>query len=243
VQNNGYSALAGISVSELMSDELDGLPVHLAKIKIPSGGGLAYEIPDEDGEPNPVKEFSAVVLFQHPVQMFYKADFKGGQNLPDCGSYDGKIGKGDPGGNCKSCPLNEFGTGKNGGKACKNRRRLYILREGELFPMVLSLPAGSLKNYSEYLQRNISRGKKSCQYVTRFGLEKAENTEGKPYSKATFRKDRDLTAEELAIVTPFAEQIKVYSQTASFEDISEDEYTVDSETGEVIQPLGGRKNV
>jgi hypothetical protein len=48
-------------------------------------------------------------------------------------------------------------TGENGSKACKNRRRIYLLREGEAFPDLLSLPTGSLKPFTKYLQSQISK--------------------------------------------------------------------------------------
>ena len=68
-------------------------------------------------------------------------------------------GEGDPGGACAKCRYNQFGSGESGGKACKNRRRIYILREGEVFPVLLSLPTGSLKEFTRYIQRLLSRGK------------------------------------------------------------------------------------
>lgn len=242
VQESGYTAaLAASDFGAMVSEELDGLDLSFEKIKIPSGGSTAYEIPDENGELAPVKEFSGVILHQHALSMYYKSAYTGGSNPPDCGSYDGKTGIGDPGGNCKQCPLNEFGTGQNGAKACKNRRRIYILREGEVFPVLLSLPTGSLKGYTEYLQRNLSKGLKPWQYVTRFSLRKATNAGGIAFSQAAFHKDRDLTKQELAVIAPFAEQIKAYSRNVALDADSaviadEDGYDVDPETGE-IQPL------
>jgi len=247
VQESGYmAALQAADFGAMLSDELDGLDLSFEKIKIPSGGSTAFEIPDENGELAPVKEFSGVILHQHALSMYYKSAYTGGSNPPDCGSYDGKVGAGDPGGECKNCPLNEFGTGVNGAKACKNRRRLYILREGELFPVLLSLPTGSLKNYTEYLQRYLSKGLKPWQYVTRFSLKKAVNSGGIAFSQASFRKDRDLTKQELAVVAPFAEQIKAYARHVGFDDggtvvAEEDGYEADTETGEIVEPLGGNK--
>ena len=50
----------------------------------------------------------------------------GGSNPPDCGSFDGITGTGTPGGICKNCPFNQFGSGEGKSKACKNRRMLYL---------------------------------------------------------------------------------------------------------------------
>jgi hypothetical protein len=247
VQESGYTAaLATADFGAMVSEELDGLDLSFEKIKIPSGGSTAFEIPDENGELAPVKKFIGVILHQHALSMYYKTAYTGGSNPPDCGSYDGKTGEGEPGGNCKRCPLNEFGTGQNGAKACKNRRRIYILREGEVFPVLLSLPTGSLKGYTEYLQRYLSKGQKPWQYVTRFSLQKAVNSGGIAFSQAVFRKDRDLTKQEIAVVAPFAEQIKAYAQRVGFDVenaviADEDGYEIDQETGEIIQPLGGKQ--
>ena len=50
-------------------------------------------------------------------------------------SFDGVTGIGNPGGNCQNCPYNKFGSGEGQSKLCKNKRMLYMLREGELFPI------------------------------------------------------------------------------------------------------------
>ncbi len=107
------------------------------------------------------------------------------------------------------------------------------------------LPTGSLKNYTEYLQRYLSKSQKPWQYVTRFSLKKAVNSGGITFSQASFRKDRDLTKQELAVVAPFAEQIKAYAQHVGFDDgntvsAEEDGSEVNTETGEVIEPLGSK---
>jgi hypothetical protein len=245
-KQGGYAALASADFGAMLAEELDGLDISFEKIKIPSGGSTVFEAPSEDGDGETVREFSGVILHQHPLFMYYKTKYTGGSNPPDCGSFDGKFGVGDPGGSCAKCPLNVFGTGENGAKACKNRRRIYILREGELFPILLSLPTGSLRGYTRFLQKQLSKGKKPWQFVTRFSLKKAVNSSGIAYSQAQFAKDRDLTEAELAVVAPFSEQIKSYSRNIGFDADASDareDYVVDEETGEIIEPLGGGADV
>jgi hypothetical protein len=41
---------------------------------------------------------------------------------------------------------------------------IYILMENELFPMVLSLPTGSLKEFTKYVKRQLSKGRKAVAY-------------------------------------------------------------------------------
>jgi hypothetical protein len=243
VQKSGYLKLADFNMNEAMAEELDGLDGGFERIKIPSAGSTVFEVPGENpNEPDAVKEFSAVILYHHPLFAYYKDKYTGGSNPPDCGSFDGVIGEGDPGGNCAKCPYNQFGSGENGSKACKNRRRIYVLREEEIFPLLLSLPTGSLKEFSRYIKRLLSKGKKSNSVVTRFSLKKAVNSGGIAYSQAQFAVDRNLTAEEYALVSKLSEQVKAYSKHIGYEvdssaEAAADELNVDPKTGEIIQPL------
>jgi hypothetical protein len=245
VQDGDYLFLREVELDGDLTDCLGGMEFTPEKIKLPSGGGLTYEVPGEDGEPDSVKEFSGVILTNHAVNMFFDSKYTGGSNPPTCGSMDGKIGKGNPGGECKRCRLNQYGTGDNGSKACKNRQRVYILREGELLPMVLSLPTGSLKNFSRFIASQLSKGKKPYQYVTRFSLKKATNSGGIIYSQSQFKVDRYLTAEELPLIKTLSEQIKLYAQNVGYDNQADvpDDIIVDTETGEVIEPLGVQQNV
>lgn len=237
--NQGFLALANTDFSETIAEELSGLDLTFDRIKIPAAGNITFEVPGEDGEPEPVKEFSAVILLQHPLFWYYKTKYTGGNNPPDCSSIDGKVGNGDPGGNCAECPLNQYETADEGkGKACKNRRLLYVLREGEVFPMMLSLPVGSIKEFTNYLKRNLSKGYKSNAVVTRFSLKKATSNSGVTYSQAHFALDRVLAPEEYVLIKNMTEQVKAYSQRMPVADAAANiDIMVDEETGEVIEPL------
>ena len=113
VQKSGYLKLADFNMNEAMAEELDGLDGGFERIKIPSAGSTVFEVPGENpNEPDAVKEFSAVILYHHPLFAYYKDKYTGGSNPPDCGSFDGVIGEGDPGGNCAKCPYNQFGRGE-----------------------------------------------------------------------------------------------------------------------------------
>ena len=174
VMRPGFLALADFNMDQTMAEELEGLEGGFDRVKIPAGGVTMFELPgDEADEPEGVKEFSAVILYHHPLQQYYATKYTGGSNPPDCGSFDGIMGEGEPGGVCANCPLNQFGSGENNSKACKNRRRVFLLREGELFPLILSLPTGSMKEFSRYIKRLLSKGRKSNSVVTRFSLKKA----------------------------------------------------------------------
>lgn len=239
--NKGFLALNDFNLNDALSEEMNGLSSSFERIKIPAGGSTIFEIPsDNPDEPETVKEFSAVILYHHPLFAYYKDKYTGGSNPPDCGSFDGVTGTGNPGGLCDNCPYNVFGSGENGAKACKNRRRIYLLREGEIFPMILSLPTGSLKDFSRYVMRLLSKGNKSNAVVTRFTLKKATNNNGIAFSQAQFTVDRKLTAGEYALVSKMSEQVKAFSNHIGY-DVEEQPKSIDilvnEETGEVIEPL------
>lgn len=238
-QNSGFLKLAEFNMSSAMAEELDGLSASFERIKIPSAGSTVFEVPGEDpNEPDAVKEFSAVILYHHTLHAYYKNKYTGGNQPPDCGSFDGMTGEGDPGGNCAKCPYNQFGSGENGSKACKNRRRIYVLREGEIFPLLLSLPTGSLKEFTKYIKRLLARGKMSNSVVTGFSLKKAVNAGGITYSQAQFVVDRELTPEEHTLIRTLSDDVKTYSKRVGYEaDEPAEVPIVDPETGEVIEPL------
>lgn len=233
--NSGFLAVKDFNLNNMVSQEMEGLNVSFERIKIPSGGTTMFEIPgDNPDEPENVKEFSAIILYHHPLYSYYKDKYTGGSNPPDCSSTDGMFGDGVPGGKCSECPYNQFGSGENGSKACKNRRRLYILREGEIFPMILSLPTSSLNDFSRYLMRQLSKGNKSNMIVTRFSLKKAVNNSGISYSQAQFSLERKLTPEEYTFISAMSEQVKEFKNNVSYEAEDNLSITVDPETGEVI---------
>ncbi len=203
---------AGVNFSDLLAEELDGLTPSFERIKIPAGGGLAFEVPGDDPDsPDSVKEFKAVILYHHPINCYYEEEYTGGNNPPDCGSMDGHVGVVAETGEvkqCADCEYSKFGTGKNGVKACKQKRRIYLLREGEALPTILSLPTGSLSEFSKYVMRLLSKGKKTNGVVTKFTLRKAQNSGGINYSQAVFAVDRELVDAEIENVKNMSEQVK-----------------------------------
>ena len=208
---SGY-VTAGANMAAIFAEEMDGLTPQFDRIKIPSGGGLAFEAPGENVDsPDMVKEIKAVILYHQPVHSYYKEKYTGGNTPPDCGSMDGHTGVDHETGEvkyCKECPFNKFGSGENGAKACKQKRRLYVLREGEALPIILTLPTGSLADYSKYVMRLLSRGKKTNSVVTRFSLKKEQNAGGITYSVAVCAVDRDLTPAEAAVIEKMSVQVK-----------------------------------
>jgi len=216
------------NLAQMLAEEMDGLTLSFDRIKIPAGGGLAYEVPsDNPDNPDTVKEFSAVILYHHTVHVYYKDKYTGGNTPPDCASINGHTGIDAETGEvkaCAECPFNKFGSGESGGKACKQKRRLYILRAGEALPIILSLPTCSLPDFSKYVTRLLSRGNRTSAVVTKFSLKKAQNAGGIAYSQAVLSMDRLVTPEESAVLDRLAEQVKAIANriTETAESVDEE---------------------
>lgn len=236
---SGFAAMTNMDIlSEAMNDDCAGLDFQLDRIKLPSGGMTAFEVPAGDGENTELaKVIEGVILYNHPAYAYYRETYKGGSNPPDCGSFDGVTGVGNPGGSCRNCPYNEFGSGQGKSKACKNRRMLYILRENEIFPMMLNLPTGSLKVFTKYVQSLLTHGKRPNQVVTSISLRKASNSGGIDFSQAVFKVVRTLNADEQKNINAMTEQMKAYAANLTTAALTDDTAIVNAESGEVIEPL------
>lgn len=212
------------ALAEAIAEEMDGLgTVPFDRVKIPSGGGLAFEIPGEDEDDTiSATELVGVILYHHPVNAYWKEKFAGGNEQPDCSSYDGKTGTDRETGECKNCadcPYNQFGS-DGAGKACKNVHRVYMLREGNPVPLILSLPPTSLKYMRDYISKRILlKGMRCYQAVTKITLKKEKNSGGITYSRAAFAFVQKLTPEQVAAAAAMANTIK---QTDRNIDVSDD---------------------
>jgi hypothetical protein len=144
-------------------------------------------IPDN---PDMAKELVGVIVDHHPVNAYWAEKYAGQNNPPDCSALDGKIGVTKDGQQrpCNSCPHNAWGTAEDGrGKACKNMHRVYILRDGDFFPLLLTLPPTSIKNFADYIaKRVLAKNCRSYEVITKISLKKAVSGGGITYSQAVF---------------------------------------------------------
>lgn len=238
----GYANADGLALlQEVMAEDCAGLDFQFDRIKFAAGGTTILELPGDGDDPEMVKNLSCVILYNHPAYAYYTDKYQGGNNPPDCGSFDGLCGIGTPGGSCKACPYNQFGSGEGQAKACKNRRMLYILREGEVFPMMLNLPTGSLKEFTNYMKRLLTKGRRVNQVVTKISIRKASSKSGIDFSQAQFSFERMLTAQEREVMAQMTDRVKEYVSHLGTQALVADEdnpfANVDPETGEVIEPL------
>jgi hypothetical protein len=98
---------------------------------------------------------------------------------------------------CATCPHNAFGTAERGnGKRCKDEVRLMLVVPDKVGGLgsenrMLSVPAGSFKNWSAYLTKLRDMGLSIHAVITEFGVVPAE----KAY-KLTFNFTSKLTGEQ-----------------------------------------------
>lgn len=214
---------AGDFTNDDLADDLEGMQLSFQRVKIPGGGMLQFEIPgDNPEEPDYVKTIEGIIVYSHLNNAYWAEGMEYDDNAtPLCSSLDGKVGCGSPGGTCATCSLNKFGTATdaNGkpakGKACKNMRSLYVLRNGDAMPILLSLPPTSLTPYKEFANACfLMKNRPLYTGLVQIGLKRVEGANA--YSIATFKKLRDFVGEELmqvkAYALTFREQIKMLNQ-------------------------------
>lgn len=180
----------------------DGFSIQdLPKIKVPSGGGLAFEVDTPEG-PEPMKAVRGVIVGWHQARVYFDKPF-GGQGSgepPLCFSADGRTGKGDPFRegevrvrDCATCPLGEFGSKldangtKGRGKACPERRVLFLMMEGDILPHVMTVPPTSLGDMRKFFTGLITSGIVFYGAEVELSLAKDKNKDGIEYSKVSIK--------------------------------------------------------
>ena len=216
------AAFDGMSQEEMdefmdeLSDLDEGTGITCLQVKIPSGGGIAYEIEDGDGEVDSVKVIDGVIVFTHRMNARWRGDFgdDDGNKAPVCSSMDGKVGIHSETGeciNCETCPMNQYGSDAKGGKgkACKNMRRIYFMRQDDPNFYCLSVPPTSIRDVNKQLARIM--GAKRIPYtsmIVTFKLEKAKNANGIAYSKVVLEKKGILPTDTAKRAKDYREEIK-----------------------------------
>lgn len=219
--DTGYLVLQKDSnIVEIVEENLgsEGVSSYdLDRVKIPAGGATAFEVPTLEGEES-VKEIEGIIIFWKTARAYWPEKFNGENNPPQCSSVDGEVGQGTPGGYCSKCPLAQFGSAENGkGQACKQMRQLFIVRENDILPLVLTLPPTSIKPVKQYFMRLASKGIKYTHAVTRITLEKAKSGEGITYSKAAFALVKQLEPAVCTKIDAFVESIRPMLETVAIE--------------------------
>ena len=185
----------------------------------------------EVGEEEVSKEIDGVVIFTHRLNGYWPNAFGTSNNpedkIPVCSSMDGKSGLNTQTGaleDCEHCPLNAYGSDVKGGKgkACKNMRRIYMMRNGDPNFYLLTVPPTSIKEVNKTLNRILAKGVPYTGLLLTFKLAKATNANGIDYSTVVIEKKGLLPPEIAAAAKEMRRQIKDKYKEMT---ISLDDYT------------------
>jgi len=137
--------------------------------------------PDDDEEP--ARALEVVILDSNPnkSKVYYAGGYEeGSKDAPDCYSNDGVAPAADAedpqSKKCATCPHNQWGSriteNGNKGKSCADSMRLAVAPAGQLNdPMLLRVPAASLKVLGQYGSQLAKRGVAPEHVVTRIGFD------------------------------------------------------------------------
>ena len=181
----------------------------LDRITIPLGGGINWTVPTLEGEDS-AKTLDGIIVHWTAPRAYWATGLEAGGNAPpDCSSHNGEMGYGQPGGECFSCPLNQWGSAEGGsGKACKEKRMLFLLRSTDLLPIVIQAPSTSIQPVKKYLLRLASQGLPYWSVVTRLSLEKGSNSTGIAFSRIAPKSSGPVPEEQRKMLAEYVAAIK-----------------------------------
>ncbi|MEG1892067.1 MAG: hypothetical protein RR301_11640 [Clostridia bacterium] len=190
-------------------------------ISIAAAGAGVFKVlePGAEMPTNGVGEVECIIIASHPTNVLWGSEFskREAHEHPLCRSVDGSTGVDEEGEihNCADCPHNQFGE-DGSRKECSNRRQLYILRQGDVLPMLLTLPPSALKTYDNYRVRTrMQLNRKLNTVITRITLtNKTSDKSNAEYSVPVFTPVALLKESESARLTEYAAKIMQSAQRA-----------------------------
>lgn len=208
-------------LAQVIQENLGGTGIdifQLDRVKVPAGGSTTWEIPDLLAEGGSVasKVLEGVIIYFADGNAYWDTAYNGEANPPVCVSEDGLVGVSSReglGGECASCPLNRFNSevrpdGTRGrGKACKNMRRLFIMRPGTVLPLLLVVPPTSLKQVRQYFLRLAGAGIPYYGVITKLALVQQKSGDGITYSQIQPQLGARLSPEEIAKIREFRDAL------------------------------------
>ena len=94
-------------------------------------------------------------------------------------------------------PQTKFGSGREGsGKYATEQKVLFLMRPGYPLPCVVTVSAGSIKVWREFVKSLTNAGLPYYRAIVSIGLSKQKNEGGQPYSQLTFAINGQLPREE-----------------------------------------------
>jgi hypothetical protein len=180
----------------------------LDRVTLPLGGATNWQIPTLDGEES-LQYIDGIIVHHTAPRAYWEKSLDEGEGSgpPDCSSEDGQFGVGTPGGDCFTCPLGQWGSADKGpGKACKEKRLLYVLRAEDILPIVIQGPATSIGNIRQYMLRLAARKIPHWRVYTQLGLEKQSGAF--PFSRIVPRRLGEIPEADWAKVEAYVNSIR-----------------------------------
>lgn len=239
------SVMTGIADQEIAKEILDELsdidnllPRAMGRIKMGSGGMRAFSV-HEIGEeaPDVATSITCAIIHSHDCNAYWSRPMEesGDDKAPDCVSSDGIEGVRRDSGEiiaCNTCPCNKYGSDPRGGngKACKNMRRLYLMRETDQFPMIMDLPPTALYAFADYrVNIGIKKRQKMLNVLTRITLAQKKNKSAIEYNVPVFTPVGVLPLSVCERLHTLAALVRDYVKTAGIAaDMVSDDYATEA---------------
>lgn len=227
VKYEGFEIADPKIIKENISENFEGLTPSFITIKMPTGGSTTFEVDEEA-----VKSVEGIIVDHYAIRMLYMEKFGAGEKHPPvCKSINGMEGQGicEENGEdsclCVDCDYNQWGSFKkfidnaddSNKKACQEKHRIFILRSGELLPVLLPLPATSLEPLKLYMTKIAQKGKHYSTVITKISLEKVTSKGGLNYAKAVFQKLGDVPEDKTKEIISLKKFLKPYCRNKPIE--------------------------
>lgn len=205
---SGYIALSNNAL-DVIRENLKNQPLSLDLfdiVKSPSGGSTVFSVPGLTGD-EAEKELTGIILDYTTPRAYWDTPAPIEGTPPVCMSqnsivsHDGKA--------CYSCPFNDFGSkdGESNAKACKESVLLFLLRPGNVLPLLVRVPVTSKPRFLKYTARLAGNLVPVNSVVTKITLEKATSKSGKPYALFNFEAVSILSPQETEHAKAYARQL------------------------------------
>jgi hypothetical protein len=209
---------------------------QLDRVKLPGAGNTTWEVITLEGE-RTTQELVGIIVGWADKKAWWPVSFDSGSGQPPtCRSEIYGIGIGNPtagfnakeevmlkapgitfrrepkklagGFDCDTCVHNQFGSNeKHGGKACQDKRLIFMLDKDSLLPFVIMAPATSIKPLREYFGRLARHALPYFGAITSIKLEKDKSAGGITYSKMVPTMVEALEGDALATARAYSRML------------------------------------
>lgn len=224
-------------LAEVIEVNLGGMVLSqfdLQRIHVPGQGSVRWIIDGVDDTP---AEVEGIIMAIRVGRNYWKTSFDvaGGGSPPDCSSQDGIQGHGNPGGNCASCPLSQFGSAKDGqarGQACRQVAAIFIVQPGMSLPSLIIAPPTSIGELKKFLVRLTSSGVAYTGTTTKLRLTPTKNKEGIPYAQITPSMGSKLLPEQSTAMKAYSKAMAPLISSLNIDERAQDFNAVGDESGQ-----------